>query len=1120
MRARALLAGTAISALLTVGAVTSPAAAAPQVRTEALPAADVWTPPTTADDGAQAAAGAPSTQWAPDATPRVTSSTSANPNAQASPQNAPAGTTVGAPGLGSLPFMSFIDFPLSDRTVARVNVANGNLLVTSNDTAITGPGVGLRADRFYNGLSRSQGVFGGGWSSSIAARDVGLYTSDGGATQVFYGPSGIQESFTNTGTGYTTPAGFNAILKAQTGNPDRVFQLSYTRTGEELFFNGSGFLTADLDRNGVGVTYQYSGNAITRALQASGRYADVTLSGTVPTVITDSAGRQTKYAQTAYGQLGKVTAPDGTVESYTYDAAGRLSTITVPAAPGTTVVKFGYDSGSRVVSVTQKSTSPTWGDGSDIVTGFTYSTSSTAVADPNNHTSTYAYDTLGRVTSATDALNRKREQTWKPNSDVETTTDALQSGQTQGKKTTYSYDALFNTTRAEIPTGAAATALYGQGTTCGSAPASTPATSGTGYQPTCTTDPAGHKDAYSYDAAGNVLTKLDATAATPVTLSTYTYSDGHGSCSNYAGQICTATDARGKVTTYQYNAAGDLTKVIPPAPLGSTQNFYDTLGRLTTVIDGRGLDTDYGYSLADRQTLITFDDNDTLTTSYNPNGLRKSVTDSYAADSETYEYDAQGHLTRQGGPNSVVQKFSYDPVGNLASFQDGGGKTAYRYFNNNLLKTIQEPGGACPSSGTPATNSGCTQLDYYANNIEKSRVFPGGAIVTHEYDASGRPTKITGKDAAGTTQVSIGYSYTNGSADQFTLQTRTAFKEQGVTAGAVTTYGYDSQRHLLSAVETSGSTQTAAWTYTYDAAGNRLSNTRSGSTGATAGTISYTYNNANEIATATGSTSSWTYDAAGNQTNNGRAGTTQTVDDRGAARSIGGTAQAYFGDGNTERLSSGTGTFTTSALGLASGTDAGVTGYITRDSHGTPVSLRSGGSSHYYITDMLGSVVGLLSSTGAWEGGYSYSPYGEIRAAATTATAVVNKIRYTGGYLDTNSGYYKLGARYYDPTLGRFTQMDPSGQERMPYAYTQCNPVNGTDPTGTVTGEDIGIGLVSSYFGAVVGFVVTGTCFGLATGSAIPTAGISLAASLGCPALGAVAGSVFGTLVSEGAGWE
>jgi uncharacterized protein RhaS with RHS repeats len=48
-------------------------------------------------------------------------------------------------------------------------------------------------------------------------------------------------------------------------------------------------------------------------------------------------------------------------------------------------------------------------------------------------------------------------------------------------------------------------------------------------------------------------------------------------------------------------------------------------------------------------------------------------------------------------------------------------------------------------------------------------------------------------------------------------------------------------------------------------------------------------------------------------------------------------------------------------------------------------------------------------------------------------------------------GLYQMGARYYQPGTGRFTQADPlpsSVFEANRYAYVGANPCNRTDPTG------------------------------------------------------------------------
>lgn len=60
----------------------------------------------------------------------------------------------------------------------------------------------------------------------------------------------------------------------------------------------------------------------------------------------------------------------------------------------------------------------------------------------------------------------------------------------------------------------------------------------------------------------------------------------------------------------------------------------------------------------------------------------------------------------------------------------------------------------------------------------------------------------------------------------------------------------------------------------------------------------------------------------------------------------------------------------------------------------------------------------------------------------------------TGKELDDTTGLYFYGARYYDPSLGRFITADPTiqkpydPQDLNRYTYCRNNPINYTDPTG------------------------------------------------------------------------
>jgi RHS repeat-associated protein len=158
---------------------------------------------------------------------------------------------------------------------------------------------------------------------------------------------------------------------------------------------------------------------------------------------------------------------------------------------------------------------------------------------------------------------------------------------------------------------------------------------------------------------------------------------------------------------------------------------------------------------------------------------------------------------------------------------------------------------------------------------------------------------------------------------------------------------------------------------------------------------------------------------------------------------------AYSGTDNGERTTLKTGSTTTvfhnGPEGLADTTTSGTdTGFI-RDPQGTLNSMRTGGSSYYYLTDAQGSVLGLVDAVGRRTATYTYDPLGKAR---TTTQTVPQPYRFQGTYLDP-SGLYKMGARYYDPTLGRFTQTDPSGKETNPYLALGADPVNHIDPNGT-----------------------------------------------------------------------
>ena len=165
----------------------------------------------------------------------------------------------------------------------------------------------------------------------------------------------------------------------------------------------------------------------------------------------------------------------------------------------------------------------------------------------------------------------------------------------------------------------------------------------------------------------------------------------------------------------------------------------------------------------------------------------------------------------------------------------------------------------------------------------------------------------------------------------------------------------------------------------------------------------------------------------------------------------------------------------------------------TRDPNGMLVSQRaSGGVHHYYLADSLGSVVGLTDSTGALTRSYKYDTYGGLRSSTGSTP---NPFQYTGEYAEAGGGLYKIGARYYAPGLGRWTQLDPLDQaadlrQGNRYGYAGSDPINIIDPNGMLFGIDLDCAIsVAGAGAAVVG--ATALTGGLAIGAAVISAGAS-----------------------------
>ncbi len=78
---------------------------------------------------------------------------------------------------------------------------------------------------------------------------------------------------------------------------------------------------------------------------------------------------------------------------------------------------------------------------------------------------------------------------------------------------------------------------------------------------------------------------------------------------------------------------------------------------------------------------------------------------------------------------------------------------------------------------------------------------------------------------------------------------------------------------------------------------------------------------------------------------------------------------------------------------------------------------------YYYVLNLQGDVVKLVTASGDVVANYEYDAWGNI-LLQSGEMASINPLRYRGYYYDTETGFYYLQSRYYDPVNRRFINAD------------------------------------------------------------------------------------------------
>ena len=856
-------------------------------------------------------------------------------------------------------------------------------------------------------------------------------------------------------------------------------------------YNNMGNVTSETDGNGKTTSYTYDdmGNVI-KSTYPDNTAKTVTYDyGANTAQYTDENGNAIKYNYNALGALTSIydlsynknlatyeydenmnlsvrTVPGKSKSVYTYDYKNRLSSKTInDALTGTQMYKsvYGYGNGQSRKTVL--------GDDncSNIISSETVDSMGYVVQEiKNGVTTNYTNDYLGNPVTATDYLNKKYTMEYDIFGNVTKQTDPnghittyeydflnrnISATDSKNNKSTITYDANGRKIQVKAPFDGGQYAItdytYDEnGNVCSESVRK----NGNDY----------NTKVYKYDDRNNLIKSGVQMGNTPEWVNEYTYDNvGNNTSIKYANgtrkveytynchnKPITYTDAMGKTERYTYDFCDNLISKVDRNNV-TIKYAYDGMNRLskeyTTTNNKEKVKAQYTYGKTGGVTLVT-NDTSAIANKYDNKGLvmeqklfedGKSYAMVYGNNANgkcvyskiynnntghygdydiqqmiNYEYDAKGNMTTVSDSlnnSKVMARYTYDSNDNLSSVTYGNGtSTSYTYNKGNMIEKVI-------NNNADNTQMSIYSYDYYldGNVSQQNR---NGVKCYYDYDEFSR---IIDEDYG---REEIDYYYD-------VAGNRTLKKICDDNGDTDVNYTYDLNNRLLEESNHSyANNKTDVTKYVYDNNGNQIKKigyiTKGVNGSPSQDLVSenelnntyeiYKYNEFNEMTSfESNKESKWEYAYLPNGLR--------------YRKSNASNFDRYVWDRNGNIIAEMNG-------------EGNLTSKYVRGN-----KLISKDGNEYFGYDGHGSVVNISNESGKSIKSYDYDAFGvELNKDANDT----NLFRYCAEQYDNETDSIYLRARYYSPSLGRFTTEDPAKDGNNWYSYCAGNPVNSWDPSG------------------------------------------------------------------------
>ncbi|MFC5404398.1 S8 family serine peptidase, partial [Cohnella soli] len=670
-------------------------------------------------------------------------------------------------------------------------------------------------------------------------------------------------SYDRTGRKTGEQVGKDAVSAMATPSVDRLIttQTSYTINGliAQTLTSAGGKTTFEYDALGrvtredvytsssEAITTEYTYDYHAKPIEVKKHVRSGDLAGNDFTDDSDTV-LVSSYTFDSAGNIVKEVRPDGVVSQSTYDLLGRVLSTTTEGIdekglPTELKTSQTYDSMGSITTNTdaignvttfaydKRGQLLTQTDALGGVTAYAYDRAGrkTLEVSPQNYDATKALTEVSRTEYVYDSMNREQAvKTFFTDKNLNPTTFAWSDTPTERVTKAYAYDENGNIVKE----------LDGEGYAAGTG-ASLSARIQSGYGTEMT-----------YNAANLPVTVRDAVSKERgLKFTTKTLYDG-------AGRAIGVINANGNVNGTRYDDAGNVTAQTVRVSLNAPEkvlktNVYDLAGRAISETDGNGNTTKITYN-AFSQVARSEDPGDvslpaySVTKQYDLMG-RLIQTEDVEGAVTLYTYDPQGKtlsITNQqkDGSQAITTSTTYDKNGHARFVTDGNGNVN-EYVYDALGRAVESKVKVTNASGTTSSQSTKTGYDRNGNKLWEENWF--GNRTTYTYDERNRLVATT--DAAGVVILKAVYNANDAQIASYDALNR------------VTAFTFDHNNRQIGKTDPEG--HTTAQTYT----NNGLQASQTDGRG---NTTRYAYDERGQLTSvmnALGEVTSYTYDLNGNK---------------------------------------------------------------------------------------------------------------------------------------------------------------------------------------------------------------------------------------------------------------